>query len=101
MRRVKVEYTGSYPCTCMGEIIVYLDDKEEFRTDSYSFHSTGSIWFDDEWMEHIEEGELVWSNYDEKTRLEAWANLQLEKDIILEEVESVLDKVSVCCGGCV
>jgi len=72
----------------MGNLIIKVDGKKVYD-EKFCCTSTGSVWFDDEWFEHVEEGELIWDDahlFDEEIQ-----------DAVAEE----LSKVGVCCGGCI
>lgn len=87
---IEVTYDGSYPTTCMGTLIIKEDGKEIYN-EKYCCYSTGAVWFDDNWSEHVEEGRLIWEE-DKAAKFS-------------DEVQcAVADKLSrcwVCCGGCV
>jgi hypothetical protein len=51
--------------------------------------SSGSIWFDEYHDEHIESGVLYWLD-----------EAKFNKKIALA-VKKELDKIDVCCGGCI
>lgn len=88
MRDIKVEYDGKYPNTCSGRLKIWVNS-ELIYSKEFCCHSTGSVWFDDDWSEHIEEGELIWGD----------AN-QFDEEI-QQAVRDKLSCVGVCCGGCV
>ena len=90
MRDIKVEYDGEYPNTCSGNLKIYLDNKLIYDKE-FCCNSTGSVWLDDEWQEHVEEGELVWDGMEAK---------KFDKDIV-DAVNKKLSEFHVCCGGCV
>lgn len=100
---IKIIYDGEYPNLCSGDLHIIIDDKEVYATKNYSFCSTGSIWFDDEWGEHIEYGELKWSNTDEKKKLEEFiqANYLDKYNLIMESIDDELSNYTPCCGGCI
>jgi hypothetical protein len=52
--RVKfISYSGRFPNLCRGTLTVEIEGQlVEIR----GFCSGGSVWFDDNWYEHIEEG---------------------------------------------
>ena len=55
MERLKfVSYDGTYPNLCRGKLIMELDG-ETISFPSNCLVSGGSVWFDDEWNEHVEE----------------------------------------------
>ena len=87
---IRVEYDGRYPTTCMGTLKIYEKDKVIYSK-KYCCSSTGSVWFDDKWNEHVEKGVLVWDEkeakkFDEKTQ---------------KAVKDKLSGYAVCCGGCI
>ncbi len=90
MANIIVEYDGGYPATCMGTLKIVVDGKELYKK-MYSCSSTGSVWFDDGWNEHVERGELIWNKEDA-------SNFSKE---IQEAVRRKLSEYEVCCGGCV
>lgn len=87
-REIEVFYDGSYPSTCMGTLIIKVDG-EEIYNECYCCFSTGSVWFDEDWMEHVECGELIWRDAD-----------KFDEEI-QEAVREELAGFGVCCGGCV
>ncbi|MFW5895419.1 MAG: hypothetical protein ACOCT9_01615 [archaeon] len=97
---IKIRYTGSYPTTCMGKLIIYRNGKRIYNSGKYSFYSTGSAGFDNEGHDHIEAGKLIWREKD-KEEFEKWLEKQPDKEEISQKVEKELEKVSVCCGGCI
>jgi len=88
MRNIQVFYDGKYPCTCMGTLRI-VEDGQEIYCENYCCSSTGSVWFDSDWDEHVEEGSLVWNDAD---KFDA---------VIQSIVEDCLEEYHVCCGGCV
>jgi len=84
-----VSYNGSYPNLCSGTLVMRIDGEEVVFPD-YCMSSGGSVWFDNDWCEHVEDGD--WS----VSVPEKYSHLQHE----IEEV--VNGHVSPgCCGGCV
>lgn len=86
-----VSYDGDYPSLCSGTLVLSLDGKDiEFP--SYCMSSGGSVWFDDEWDEHVEDGPWSISEWPEGWPESAKA-----------EVENVVNENVPwgCCGGCV
>lgn len=86
MREIEfVSYTGEYPCLCIGTLTLKIDGKEmSFKGE---FHSGGTCYFDEDWDEHVTEGD--------------WEALNLT-DEEKEEI-TLLFNVNVehgCCGGC-
>ena len=88
MKNIKVTYDGSYPCSCMGRLIISVDNVEIYNK-KYCCESTGKITFDENWNENIECGHLIWEDY-----------RKFNTDI-QDAVQNVLDQVVVCCGGCI
>jgi len=88
---IKIEYDGSYPNLCRGQLIVTIDEK---RWD-FGFHSLssgGSVWFDSDWNEHVGSG--------------FWTVSEWPKDFPDSLKEAVTDAINNqisygCCGGCV
>jgi hypothetical protein len=87
-RKIVVEYDGEYPCACMGTLKVSVDEKEVYNK-QYCCNSTGSVWFGEDWEEHVEPGELLWNDAD-----------KFDQDI-QEAVKAKLSEIGVCGGGCV
>jgi hypothetical protein len=94
MPKIEVTYDGGYPVACMGTLTIMVGGVEIYTKD-YCCHSTGSVWFDDDWQEHVCSGTLEW-NEGEPENIPA----DLRDDVELEVME-VLSRVRVCCGGCV
>ena len=86
---IKVEYDGTYPTTCMGTLRIYEDGKLIYSK-KFCCYSTGSVRIDNEWREHVKEGELRWGDDAKEFRKE-----------IREAVKQKLSECCVCCGGCV
>lgn len=86
-----VSYNGKYPCLCFGELIVEIDGKEVNLGNCLS--SGGSVWFDDEWDEHIEGGPWDIDEYE----------LPEEYKKYYEEIKAVVNEnvPQGCCGGCI
>lgn len=94
MSRIKVGYDGRYPNACSGTLTIECDSKVIY-SECYVCHSTGGVWFDADWNEHVEGGELVW----EKKEIEK-IPVDIRKEV-QEAVDNCLSRVRVCCGGCV
>jgi len=88
MRNIKVEYDGKYPNACSGTLKITVDETVVYNKD-FCCSSTGSVWFDEDWSEHVECGELIWKDSEKFD------------DEIQQAVKDVLSTVGVCCGGCV
>lgn len=85
-----VNYTGEWPCLCSGTLTIKVDGKEY---EIEHLRSGGSVWFDDDWGDHVESG--PWS---------------IDEDDIPEEIRQYKDEIEQvandnipwgCCGGCV
>jgi len=98
---IKVKYDGSYPNACGGILRVIKAGNVIFETKEYSFRSTGSVSFTEEWEEIITPGILKWNDDDEYTRFLNFTNTHPNKYYILSEVETIMESIDVCCGGCV
>ena len=83
-----ISYDGDFPNLCRGTLTLCVDG--ENVSIENCLISGGSVWFDDDWMEHVECG--IW-NVDVPEHL---AHLAEEiKDVVNEHVPYG------CCGGCV
>jgi hypothetical protein len=91
MSRVKfISYTGRFPNLCRGTLTVEIEGQlVEIR----GFCSGGSVWFDDNWDEQVEEG--PWSIDDDDIPREY---LEYKDEILSCMNNNVLYG---CCGGCV
>lgn len=90
---IKIEYNGYYPNLCSGHLEVWVDEKY-YDFGDYCLVSGGNVWFDDDWNEHVEEGE--WALDEDK----------IPEDFPKELLPELLDKINNeiphgCCGGCV
>jgi len=91
--KIKVEYDGGYPNLCAGNLRIGINGVW-WQFKSRALCSGGSVWFDDEWSEHVERG--PWSINDED-----WPDsfpIQL-REAALEAINDQIDHG--CCGGCV
>ena len=89
-KNIRVEYDGCYPNTCRGTLTIYINDNEVYKA-SGKCTSTGSIWFDNDWEEHVEEGELIWAH----------SEAEMFDEDVQQAVRDKLSQFHVCCGGCV
>lgn len=92
MARLKfVSYDGKYPNLCSGKLILSLDgNRIEFP--DYCLHSGGSVWFDNNWNEHVTQGEWSISTYPEN----------FPNELKEEATDLVNENIPYgCCGGCV
>jgi len=56
---INVTYDGKYPCACMGRLVIKDNDNKIYNKE-FCCHSTGSVWFDNDWNDHVARGELIW-----------------------------------------
>lgn len=87
---IEVFYDGKYPNMCSGTLII-KEDGIDIYNKRCCCKSTGCVWFDDEWCDHIESGDLLWNEEDAKGFSEEIQNA----------VKDVLSSCFVCCGGCI
>lgn len=87
-----VEYDGCYPNLCSGDLIISVNGLR-YTIKKYSLISGGSVWFDDDWNEHVEHG--LWTIREDA--------LPDELKIHKEKIEKVINEniPEGCCGGCV
>jgi hypothetical protein len=88
MSDITVQYNGKYPNACSGTLAIQVDGKTVYNK-AGACHSTGGVWFDDEWNDYVCSGVLKWDDA-EKFSQE-----------IQNAVRTELVKVQVCCGGCI
>jgi len=88
---MELEYNGTYPNLCSGQLIVTIDGKRwEFPPSCLV--SGGRVWFDDGWSEHVDTGD--WS-------IGEWPE-HFPECMKYQVVELVNEEISHgCCGGCV
>ena len=88
---IQISYDGEYPNLCSGKLIVYIDGKS-WEFPDYCLVSGGSVWFDNDWCEHVEKG--PWS-------IEEWPDGF--PDEMKQPVECAVNSSIPlgCCGGCV
>ena len=88
---VTIEYDGKFPNLCRGNLVVTVDGKR-YAFSPYCLSSGGSVLFDDEWNEEVNEG--------------PWNISEWPSDFPDEYKQAVVDAVNEsiphgCCGGCV
>lgn len=95
MREIEfVSYTGKYPCLCMGTLTLKIDGKEmSFKGE---FYSGGNCYFDEDWDEHVTEGE--WEIDFDYPEWEALNLTDEEKQYIVRLFDMNVERG--CCGGC-
>lgn len=50
-----VSYDGRFPNLCSGTLVLKIDGVERTMP-QYCMSSGGSVWFDNDWGEHVESG---------------------------------------------
>jgi hypothetical protein len=92
MSRVSfVSYDGAYPNLCSGQLVLAVDGIA-YVFPSYCLSSGGSVSFDEDWSENVDEGEWSISEWPEG----------FPEDLKDEATEVVNENISHgCCGGCV
>lgn len=95
--KIEVLYNGKYPNTCSGDLIIKIDEKIVYKA-RHQTTSTGSCYFTNNYSdEHVESGELLWSNDHEWQDIPDDKNL---RELITYRVNKKLSEFDVCCGGC-
>jgi len=88
---IKIEYNGKYPNLCSGNLTVTIDGKEWIFPD-YCLLSGGSVWFDENWSDHVSSG--PWE-------IDEWPEgfpEELKEDVLC----SINNEIAWgCCGGCI
>jgi hypothetical protein len=91
MAKITVEYNGSYPNLCSGQLVATIDGRRWVFPD-HCMSPGGSVPFGDEWNEHVTQG--PWS-------ISEWPE-GFPEDLQSELIEVVNGNVSWGnCGGCV
>ena len=91
MPNIKIDYDGSFPNLCSGQLVVTIEGFTWVFPD-HCLSSGGNVWFDDDWCEHVESGE--W-------RIREWPE-GFPEDLKKLVESTVNDEISPgCCGGCV
>ena len=84
-----VSYDGAYPNLCSGQLVLKINGQVRVLP-RYCLSSGGSVWFDNDWDEHVETGR--WS-------------IDLPEDLeqLRKEIEECINEniPHGCCGGCV
>lgn len=88
---IEIRYDGRFPNLCRGNLVVVIDGKV-WEFPPYCLCSGGSVWFDKDWTDHVEDG--PWS-------IDEWPEGFPEED-----KEAVVERINEeipwgCCGGCV
>lgn len=109
--KIKVEWTGSYPCKCIGEWKLEIDGKdfsdkipEELRDCPMDTFGTYQRWHFVDWIEEFEDyqdglecDEWIWGNLD-------WLEEISTERKVLEEIYAAFqaeDWRPGECGGCI
>lgn len=93
MQPIRIEYDGEYPNLCYGKLIVYIG-KKRYNFGNNALSSGGSVWFDDNWCEHVEEGNWILN--------EEQIPKNFPKDRVQELIELINKEIPHgCCGGCI
>ena len=91
MDSIIIKYDGDFPNLCSGKLVVIINGKE-WHFPTCCLRSGGSVLIDDDWNEHVEEGE--WS-------IKEWPRNfpNTMKSAVVDAVNSEIPLG--CCGGCV
>lgn len=90
-RVIFVSYDGDWPNACSGTLVLAVDEKP-YTFPEFCLSSGGSVWFDDDWSEHIEQGPWSIEKYPPGFPKE----LQEEAEFVVN-----MNIPYGCCGGCV
>lgn len=88
---IKIDYNGSYPNLCSGDLIVTIEGME-WVFPSFCLSSGGSVSFDSEWNEEVTEVE--WTITDWPENFPEGMKAQVVDAFNNSEEQG-------CCGGCV
>lgn len=89
--KIEIEYDGSYPNLCSGNLVVIIDDKR-WQFPNWCMRSGGSVTFDSDWSEEVTQGE--WD-------ISKWP-VGFPEELKADVVNAVNDEIPWgCCGGCV
>lgn len=96
MRNIEfVSYDGKWPCLCLGTLVLEIDGVKHSLKGGLC--SGGTCWIDDDYNEHVTEGE-----WDIDFDYEDWLALNLtdeEKQYIVRLFNENVE--NGCCGGCI
>lgn len=91
MSDIKIKYDGKYPNLCSDNLEVTIGEKT-WEFPKFCLLSGGSVSFDNEWNEIVEEGD--WSVSD-------WPD-DFPEDLKDEVLDAINDSIPHgCCGGCI
>jgi len=88
---IEIEYDGDYPNLCSGDLWVTINRKKWHFPD-YCLVSGGTVWFDENYDEHVESGGWDISKYPPNFPKEL-------KELVLDAINDLIPWG--CCGGCV
>lgn len=86
-----ISYNGSFPNLCSGNLKIEVDGK--VYEINHALCSGGSVWFDEEWSEHVESGPWTLARHNIPNELLPY-RVEIER-LVNKHVEHG------CCGGCV
>jgi len=87
---IKIKYDGAYPNLCSGTLVATIN-KKRWVFPGYCLRSGGSVTFDEEWSEQVDQG--PWSICD-------WPE-DFPEDLKEAVARAVNDTITEgCCGGC-
>lgn len=86
-----ISYDGEYPGLCGGTLIMNLNG-EDITFPSFCLSSNGSVWFDDDWDEHVTSGPWSIEEYPDNFPEE----LKERAEYLVNE-----NVTFGCCGGCI
>lgn len=86
-----VSYDGEYPNLCSGKLVMRLNGNL-ITFPEFCLTSGGNVWFNDDWDEHVEEGEWCISRFPDTFPEELKGRAT---ELVNENIEAG------CCGGCV
>ena len=88
--KIEIEYDGEWPAACMGCLTIKYNGTIVY-SEKYKCYSTGDVYFDDDWNDYIEPGDLLWDT-------DKYPHVPHQ---LVEMVNERLSEVEVCCGGCI
>lgn len=92
MFNIEIKYNGEYPCLCMGNLTVVVDENE-YNFGEYCLESGGHVHFNkDEEDFVVSKGNWKISKWPDKFPEEY-------KSFVLKEINNKIRKG--CCGGCI
>jgi hypothetical protein len=88
---IKIEYSGVYPCLCMGRLKVTIDDKV-WDFGQYCLSSGGTIKRDENWYMWAESGPWEVSEWPDN----------FPEDLKEPVLQAINEEIPWgCCGGCI